>query len=261
MENNQFPREVSLCLSGGAAKGAFHLGAISVLEENNIKIKAISATSIGALIGGSLACGKNSKEIFDIFKSKAFKKIFQLSLGKGYLYKIDMDAEIISSLIDKNSFSELGIFVDIAVTNVCDAHIEYYNCGTNLKEIILASCSISPLIKPVYLDDKLLADGGIIDNFPVQRLASLPYKIIGINLYPNDSKQPLSIIGWIKKVFFIAWHSHNLNKIQLCDIYVTSQKLNQLRTFSFRDLDKAYELGRLEMRKIFTKYSNGGFDL
>jgi len=256
MEDNTFPKEVSLCLSGGAAKGAFHLGAISILEENNVKIKAISGTSIGALIAGSLACGRNSKEIFDIFKSKAFKKVFQLSLGKGYLYKIDMNAEIISSLINKNSFSDLGIFVDIAVTNVCDAHIEYYSSGKNLKEIILASCSISPLIKPVYLEDKLLADGGIIDNFPVQRLVSLPYKIIGINLYPNDSKQPLSIMGWIKKVLFLAWHSHNLNKIQLCDIYVTSDKLNKLRTFSFRDLDKAYELGRLEMKKIFRKYPN-----
>ena len=256
MEDNTFPKEVSLCLSGGAAKGAFHLGAISILEENNVKIKAISGTSIGALIGASLACGKNSKEIFSIFKSKEFKSLFKLSLGKGYLYKVDMDAEVISSLIDKNSFSELDIFLDIAVTNVCDAHIEYHNSGENLKEIILASCSISPLIKPVLLGDTLLADGGIIDNFPVQRLMSLPYKILGINLYSNDSKTPVSIVGWIKKVLFIAWHSHNLNKIELCDIYVASEKLNELRTFSFRDLDKAYLLGRIEMQKIYAKHTN-----
>ena len=66
MQNNEFPSEVSLCLSGGAARGAFHLGVLSVLEENNVQIKAISGSSVGALIGGSLACGKNSKEIFDI---------------------------------------------------------------------------------------------------------------------------------------------------------------------------------------------------
>ncbi|MBC8237781.1 MAG: patatin-like phospholipase family protein [Helicobacteraceae bacterium] len=255
MEDNKFPAEVSISLSGGAAKGAFHLGAISVLEENNVKIKAISATSIGALIGGSLACGRNSKEIFAILKSKAFRKIFKLSLGKGYLYKVDMDAEVISSLIDRSSFSQLNMPLDIAVTNVCDANIEYHSSGTNLKEIILASCSISPLIKPVSLGNKLLADGGMIDNFPVQRLVTSPYKIIGINLYPNDYKKPSSIISWIKKIIFITWHSHNLTKIELCDIYVSSDKLNELSTFSFRDLDKAYALGRLEMKKIYTKHN------
>ena len=255
MQNSQFPSEVSLCLSGGAARGAFHLGVISVLEENNVQIKAISGSSVGALIGGSLACGKSSKEIFDILKSKAFKKVFKLSLGKGYVFKVDMDAEVISSLVDKNSFSELDIFLDIAVTNVTEAKVQYYNSGDNLKKIIRASCSISPLIQSVHLEGELLTDGGMTDNFPIQRLKHLAYKTIGINLYPNNPNEPKSIIAWVKKMIYLAWYSHNIQKIGLCDIYVTHWTLNKLSTFTFRDLDKAYALGRSEMKKIYAEYT------
>ena len=45
MKKSEFPKEVALCLSGGAARGAYHLGVISVLQEHNIRIKAISGAS------------------------------------------------------------------------------------------------------------------------------------------------------------------------------------------------------------------------
>jgi len=76
MKNSQFPQEISLCLSGGAGRGAYHLGVISILQENNINIKAISGTSIGALIGASLACGKSAEYIFEVIQSKEFHSVF-----------------------------------------------------------------------------------------------------------------------------------------------------------------------------------------
>ena len=250
MENNQLPAEVSLCLSGGAARGAFHLGAISVLERNHIKIQAISGASIGALIGASLACGKSSQEIFTILKSKEFKKVFKFSFAKGYLFEIDMDAKILDALIDKKHFNELDIFLDIAVVNVDDAKVEYFNSGDTLRETILASCAISPMIKAVAIQNTLYADGGILDNFPVERLKHLGHKIIGINLFPNDTKRPKSIFAWINKMLFLMWHAKNLDKSELCDIFVTDEKLNELSTFTFRDLDKAYALGEMQMQKV-----------
>ncbi|MEA3370402.1 MAG: patatin-like phospholipase family protein [Campylobacterota bacterium] len=250
MEDNQFPREISLCLSGGAVRGAYHLGVISVLEEHKVKINAISATSIGALIGASLACGKKSNEILNVLKSPAFKKVFQLRLGKGYLFKIDMQAKVLDLLINKMSFEDLAIPLEISVTDVDNADILYINSGVKLREYILASCSITPLIKPVSIDNKLFIDGGLIDNFPVQRLKKYPYPIVGINLYPYSKKRVSSIFGWIKKMFFIVWQSENLAKRDLCDLYVSSEALKNISSFNYRDLDKAYELGREEMKSI-----------
>ncbi|MEA2074104.1 MAG: patatin-like phospholipase family protein, partial [Campylobacterota bacterium] len=207
MANNQFPREISLCLSGGAAKGAFHLGVVNVLQEHGIKIKAISGTSIGALIGASLASGKKPQEILEILKSKEFKKSFKFSLGKGYLYSVDMKNPVISQLTDKLTFEDLDTPLEIAITNTQTAEAEYCNSGDKLIESIIASCAISPIIEPQKIDGVLYVDGGITDNFPVERLKKYPYKILGVNLYPHTQKAPNSLLGWIKKIVFIAWQS------------------------------------------------------
>jgi len=254
MENHRFPREVTLCLSGGAARGAFHLGVISVLQERNIKIKAISGASIGALIGASFASGRDASEILEILKSREFKKVFKFQFFKSHLFKIDIYAPVIMKLINKETFKELGMPFEISISNIDDSKIEYRNDGDNFRELVLASCSVSPLIAPVELHGKLLADGGIIDNFPVQRLKKFPYKIIGVNLYPCKKIRPKSIIGWMRRVVFLSWQAPNIYKKDLCDVYVSNDKLNDLKTFSFKDLDKAYELGRESMQQAISSY-------
>ncbi len=251
MEDYRFPREISLCLSGGGARGAFHLGAISVLEERGIAIKAISGTSIGALIGASLACGKSSKEILHIFKSKEFRNIFKFRFAKTYLFSLDAEAEIIRELIDKNNFETLSIPLSIAVCDVQNETIKYVNSGENFKKIVLASCSVVPLFKAVELNNTLYADGGIIDNFPVEQLKKYDYPILGINLYPKYNLVAGSMFAWMKKIAYIMWQSHNAPKRELCDFYLCSAAIRNLRAFSFKDIDKAYELGRVEMQQFF----------
>jgi len=255
MENNRFPREISLCLSGGAAKGAYHLGAISVLEENGVEVKAISGTSIGALIGASLACGKSATEIFEVMKSKEFRKVFKFKLGKPYLFELNKDADVVSKIIDKNSFQELEIPLIVAVSDMDEEVAYYFDEGEEFKDIVLASCSIAPLFKTVQIKNHLFGDGGVIDNFPVQELLKYKYPIVGINLYPKYNKQAKSIFGWIKKTFYIAWQSHNREKEKLCDIFISSDALNTISTFSFKDIDMAYKLGREEMLKHISSSS------
>jgi NTE family protein len=249
MEDNKFPREISLCLSGGAARGAFHLGAISVLEKHNIKIKAISGSSIGAIIGASLACGKKAKDILQILKSKEFKKVFKLSLGNGYVFKIDKESKVIDDLISYNDFNELSIPLIVATCDVDNAKALYYDSG-KLKDVLLASSSVAPLLEPIKINNKLHADGGLVDNFPVEVLKQFPYKIVGINLYPNVKGDPMSIFTWIKRIVFVSWQAHNLQKQNLCDIYLSCDELSKIKTFSFKDLDKAYELGIEKMSEI-----------
>ena len=51
-------KEVSLVLGSGAAKGLAHIGVIRCLEQHDFKIKYISGSSMGALIGGIYAAGE-----------------------------------------------------------------------------------------------------------------------------------------------------------------------------------------------------------
>jgi len=250
MKKSEFPKEVALCLSGGAARGAYHLGVISVLQEHNIRIKAISGASIGALIGASLACGRSANEIFCLLKSKEFRRVFKLSLGKGYILKINHTAKVIEKLIDRAAFEELSIPLSICVCDIADESALYCSSGEDLKELVLASCSIAPLFQPVFLHGKIYVDGGVVDNFPVEELQKYNMPIIGINLHPKQRNVPTSIIGWLKKNIHTAWQSPYYAKSELCHLYLSNEKLNDVKIFSFRDLDKAYALGVEDMREI-----------
>ncbi|WP_457744039.1 patatin-like phospholipase family protein [Sulfurimonas sp.] len=253
MENHKFPAEVTLCLSGGAARGAYHLGVISVLQEHNIEIKAVSGTSIGALIGAALGCGKNANEIFSIMKSKEFRSVFSFSLGKGYFFALNHQAEIINKLIDKENFEELLFPLSLCVCDVADESVLYRNSGANMKEWVLASCSIAPLFKPININGKIFIDGGIVDNFPLEQLQKYDYPIIGINLHPKDKQIPKSLIGWLKKITHTAWQSNYYKKSTKCDIYLANEALNKVKIFSFKDLDKAYLLGVEDMNRLFKR--------
>lgn len=252
--SNGFPHEISLCLSGGAGRGAYHLGVISVLQEYNIQIKALSGTSIGALIAASIACGKSATYIFEVMKSKEFRSVFKISLGHGYLFQLNHNAEVVHKLIDKKSFEELTIPLSVAVCDVKNENAIYYERGSSFKKAVLASCSITPLFAPVYIDKTLVVDGGIVDNFPVEQLQKYDYPIVGVNLFPKYREVPTSILGWIKKNIYTAWHSKYSYKQQLCDIYLCNEQLVDIKVFSFKDLDKAYAMGREDMKKIIENF-------
>jgi NTE family protein len=254
MENHTFPREISLCLSGGGARGAYHLGAISVLEEHGVAIKAISGTSIGALIGAALACGKTSAEIFESMRSKAFRNIFSFAFSSTHLFSIDIHSSITTALIDQESFEALQIPLCVAACDMNTQTIHYFSSGDRLKELVLASCSIVPVFKPILFNEMLLADGGMIDNFPVEQLQKFGYPIIGINLFPSNHISSDSIAGLVKNVLFTTWQAHNIPKKALCHLQIGSAELYTLKTFSFKDLNKAYELGKKEMQMAFTAH-------
>ena len=66
----KIPNNLALALSGGVARGAFHLGVLDFCEQHNIDIKAYSGSSVGAIISASHASGVKAKEQLKIFSSK-----------------------------------------------------------------------------------------------------------------------------------------------------------------------------------------------
>jgi len=250
---NTFPSEISLCLSGGAGRGAYHLGVVSILQENNIQIKAISGTSIGALVGASLACGRSAEYIFEVIRSKEFRRVFQLSLGRGYMFKLNHNAAVVKKLIDKESFEDLEIPLTVVACDVNNENAVYYNKGNIFKEAVLASCSIAPVFRPVYVNETLVVDGSLVDNFPVEQLQQYNYPIVGINLFPKYKEVPKTMLGWLKKNIHTAWHSKYDAKKELCDIYLCNKELLNVKIFSFKDIEKAYKMGRQDMENILKR--------
>ncbi|MFV0480833.1 MAG: patatin-like phospholipase family protein [Campylobacteraceae bacterium] len=244
----QTTKEVSLVLSGGAARGAFHLGVLQALDELKIEVKEISGSSIGAILGAAYLAGSSPISIFEFFAQGKFKKAMKTNLLKGSLFRFDFNNPIFNELIhDYKNIEDLPKPLHVTTTNLQKGEVTYHNSG-DIRALVCASGSLYPVFSPVLINDEMHIDGGVIDNFPILPLKDSKYKILGVNLHPNVyTKKQFKII----RVGFLAWYMGGFNeKIQKCDYYLTSDNLTKHNILKLKGIDKLFQLGYDEAKKL-----------
>ncbi len=234
--------DVTLCLSGGAARGAFHLGVLQAADDLHITIRAISGSSIGAAVGAAYAAGVTPKEQLEHFKSHDFKRSIRFNYFKNSLFRIDADAAIYDALLPKTTFEELDIALYITAVDLNSGTLQTLQSGS-LKTAVMASTALTPLFQPIAYREMLLVDGGFLDNFPLHPLQRYQLPTVGVNTMPVTPKQPRGIWKISKRALFMLSQSAVLEKIDRCHCYITSAQLSRYRLFSLQDLDALFELG------------------
>lgn len=166
------PTPISLVLSGGGARGIAHIGVIEELIDQGYEIKAVAGTSMGALVGGMYALGKLNELkdwMLTLDRSTVFGLVDFTFRGKG-LVKADRVLNTMKVFIHDADIGELAIpFVAVA-TNVISGQEVLFRSGS-MYEAIRASIAIPSVITPVEGDGKLLVDGGVLNNLPVNHVA------------------------------------------------------------------------------------------
>ncbi len=196
-------QSVGLVLSGGGGPGIAHIGVIKALEENNIPIDYITGTSIGAIVGGLYSAGFSPDEMIGIFKSKEFKALStgEIATKNRYSYyqnyfnpglisvdlaksSIHLSTNVISphamnyqfflmfdqaSAICKNNFDSLFVPFRCVASDIYERKSVVFDKG-DLSVAIRSSMSFPFIFKSTGQYDKLLYDGGIYNNFPVDVL-------------------------------------------------------------------------------------------
>lgn len=193
--------EITLVLSGGGARGLCEIGVLKVLEENDIPISRIYGTSIGSIIGGLYSAGYTIDEITDVIKSASWNDFYSVEESKrNELFldqKITEDKAIFALRLNGlkpilptsiSSGQKVSSFLNLLslraplnwVTNFNNFLYKFTAVSTDLVtgEMVLirkgslhkamrASSSVSLLLAPVQIEDKLLVDGGLVANVPV----------------------------------------------------------------------------------------------
>lgn len=193
--------KVGLVLSGGGAKGLAHVGVIKILEEAKIRVDYIAGTSMGAVIGGLYASGYNAHQLDSIIKITDFDRIIKDNVPRStktfyekenterYAVTLPFDSfklSIPQSLSKgQNTYNLLAQALDHVskIRNFNHLPIPFFCVATDaengkqvllesgyLPEAITASGALPSLFSPVEINDKLLIDGGISNNYPVQEL-------------------------------------------------------------------------------------------
>jgi len=201
--------KIGLVLSGGGAKGLAHIGVLKVLEEAGVEISYIGGTSMGAIIGGLYASGYNAHQIDSIFKVTDFDAVvrdFIPRASKNFYEKKNDEMYAISLPFENfkigvpNAYSKgLNIYNMLNKLTHNVRHVRDFNklpipflcIATNietgeqvlldkgyLSQAMLASATFPSLFSPVLIDDQMLIDGGVANNYPIDEVRKLGADII-----------------------------------------------------------------------------------
>lgn len=197
---------VGLVLGGGAALGVAHIGVIRVLEEENIPIDIVVGSSMGALIAGIWATGKNAKELEAIaleFEKKVnMLKLFDPVIPVSGLIGGHMIKRWLRKHLGDKTFYNTRIPLKIVAYDIKRRHEIVINSGS-IVSAIRKSIAIPGVIEPIKEDDQVIIDGGVLNPLPTNVLASLGIKkIIAVNVLqsPEDVSESYDI------------HLHKLNQ-------------------------------------------------
>ncbi len=286
-ENENKDLKVGLVLSGGGAKGLAHIGALKIIEESGVRIDYIGGTSMGAIIGALYASGYSAKALDSIFSQTDFSTLIQDNIprsSKTFYEKEESEKYALVLPFDNfkvgfpsglskgqnvyNLLSRLTAHVN-SVSDFSKLPIPFFCIATNVesgKEVILdrgylpravsASGALPSLFSPVVMDGKVLIDGGVVNNYPVDEVRAKGMDII-IGVDVQDS---LKSRENLKSAFDVLVQINNyrtirdmLEKKEKTDIYI-HPKIEDFTVVSFDDGDKIVEAGeasaQLQMEKL-----------
>jgi NTE family protein len=200
-EGNSGRPKIGLVLGGGGARGAAHIGVLRVLERERIPIDYVAGTSMGAIIGGLYASGLSADEIERVLNSIDWSDAFddrsprpdrpfvrkrdddnylvKRDLGLGDDLNVRFPAGLIAGqkidLILKQSTLHVDLIDDFdrlptpfraIATDILTGQAVVLGHG-DLARSIRASMSVPAIFAPVEIDGRLLVDGGVANNVPV----------------------------------------------------------------------------------------------
>ncbi|MBO6199184.1 MAG: patatin-like phospholipase family protein, partial [Psychrobacter sp.] len=203
--------KIGVVLSGGGAKGAAHVGVLKILEEHNIPVDYIAGTSIGAYVAGMYSLGYSASEVEAImmgvdwdsgysdtiprnilsYRDKQLRDRYNIPLNIGYN---EGQVRAPSGLLRGQTMSQLlrqstdlmqqfGDFDDLAipyraVATDLETSLPVVISHGSMVKAMQASATVPGALQPAQIEGKLLVDGGIANNMPVDVVKAMGADII-----------------------------------------------------------------------------------
>jgi len=165
---------VGLALSGGAVRAFAHLGVLRALGAAGIPVDIIVATSAGAVVGAQLAMGLDPDRISEL-DQQAFGGLGRMLLDVVPFTSVFGGTRfnaVLEGLFGDVRFEDLWLQFACTTTDLTAAQPRLHQRGP-LRPFIRASCSLPMVFPPVIHEGHLLADGGIVNNLPVDPLLGM----------------------------------------------------------------------------------------
>lgn len=270
-------QKIGLVLSGGGAAGIAHIGVLKAIEERGIPIDFITGTSAGALVGSLYACGYSPNEIEQFVLSEDFQLMISGKLGvqRQFLFREeDINSNVLNFSFSRDSILRKSIPLNIITPALLDFEMlrimgvtgasygnDYnklfvpFRCVAsdivnkksvvfskgNLNQAVRASMTYPFYVNPISIDNKILFDGGLYNNFPVDIMYTdfHPDFIIGSNVSDNPKiADERDFLGLLNNMMTTP-----TNFKLPCNEGIIIQPKTNVGTFEFNQVKQAIEDG------------------
>ncbi|HEY5256322.1 MAG TPA: patatin-like phospholipase family protein [Acidobacteriaceae bacterium] len=255
IQGHKRPR-IALVLEGGGALGFAHLGAIEYLEQHHIPIDFVAGTSMGGLIGGLYASGDSPAQIRQLvsqinwdhvlsgdipfpdvsYRRKqdqiAYPNRLEFGLRHGLTLPSGLNSgQSVGLILDQAvlptynviNFDQLPIPFRCVATDLTTGDKKVFDSGS-LAQALRATMSIPGVFAPVTIDGHSYADGGAVDNLPVDVAKKAGADIV-IAVYldtgPTTTAEDTSFLTTAGKTIAIMIKANELQSLREADILLT----------------------------------------
>lgn len=246
-------KKIGLALGGGAVLGAAHIGVIRAIEEMDIKISYIAGTSIGAFVGALYAFGNSSKEIEEIFLKLSWMDISGIAIFESGLLSNAKLGKLLSENLKEKKIEESEIPFAAIATDISTGDKIVLDKGPLAKAVMASTC-IPGVFSPVECDGKLLVDGGIVENIPIDTVKKMGADyVIGVDLNANNTyNKPDSIFNVIINSFHFTLKASAKFQTEDADFLIKPDlsAFNMVDTTQIKDLiEEGYKNAKEQLEK------------
>ena len=240
---------IGLALGGGFARGIVHVGVLKVLEEENIPVRFIAGTSVGALVGAAYCSGVTPAELEQIASRVRFRDLARWTLSRyGFATNLRMTS-FLNRILKVKTFEELRLPLAITATDFATGEGVVFRSGP-LADAVRASCAYPGVFLPVTINGRLLVDGMLAHSLPSQPVRDMGAdRVIAVNLKStwNSAEGPRHIFDVIGQCFAIA-QNMNCTASRDCADLVIEPDVTGFRYDAFEQSAALVKIGEASAR-------------
>jgi NTE family protein len=265
----------TLVLGGGGMKGFAHIGVIRALERLGIAVDEVIGTSMGSVIGGLLASGKNSQEIEQAMAEIELKRFFKLNLlkflVKGYrhasVYKGKAFHQLLRDKIPAQRFSELKLPFVCNALSLTRGALRYFGLPGDrdiaVADAIYASSCLPGVFEPIEIEGDHYIDGGMAETLSL-RLAKVRRAelVIAVDLSRKDYHRATPYRATLPHILFQTYeimggvlNEHNLHRHVTEEVVLLKPRVEKVGLLDEPDLTEVVRVGEREALEVLTTHA------
>ena len=248
-------RALGVVLSGGGARGFAHIGALAELEADGIEVDRYGGCSMGSFIAAMAAAGWSPQDIRDRSHAELVRRspFNDYTIPRVALIRSRKAARMFDRLFGELTIEELAKPLFTVSADLVTSRLVVHRRGSVI-EAVGASMSIPGLVPPLSRSGRLLVDGGVLNNLPIDAMADAaegPIVAVDVvrRLEASDEDEPPlpSIMETLSRATVLGSVERAERNRDLA-LLVIAPEVQDIPLRDFRSLDRAIEAGRAATR-------------